>query len=63
MPKGRYNNLTVAFSKKLANLQPALALHFWHYNFMRLHRTLKTTPAIAAGISNSFSSWKEVLTK
>ncbi len=57
----RLNRLTIAFSKKLANLKAALALHFWHYNFIRLHRTLKTTPAIAAGITTRFGNWQEIL--
>ena len=57
----RLNRLTIAFSKKLVNLQAALSLHFWHYNFVRQHGTLRMTPAMAAGISNSFLNWDTVL--
>ena len=46
----RFTRLTNAFSKKLANLKAAVALHFMHYNFARIHQTLRVTPAIAAGL-------------
>jgi IS1 family transposase len=46
----RLTRLTYAFSKKWDNLRAALALHFAFYNFCRIHRTIKTTPAVAAGI-------------
>jgi hypothetical protein len=42
--------LTNAFSKKLCNLKAALALHFAHYNFVRVHSTLRVAPAVAAGL-------------
>jgi len=45
----RFTRLTNAFSKKLENLQAAVALHFYHYNFMRIHSTLRVTPAMEAG--------------
>ena len=45
----RFTRLTNAFSKKIENLAWAVSLHFLHYNFARVHGTLKTTPAIAAG--------------
>lgn len=57
----RFTRLTNAFSKKLENLKAALAIHFWHYNFMRYHRTLKMTPAMAAGVSKTFMKWDYVL--
>jgi hypothetical protein len=44
----RFTRLTNAFSKKLVNLKAALALHFAHYNFCRIHSTLRVTPAMAA---------------
>ena len=47
----RMTRLTNAFSKKLENHRYAAALHFVHYNFIRKHMTLKTTPAVAAGIA------------
>jgi IS1 family transposase len=51
MSMRRYTRLTNAFSKKVENLAAAVALHFMHYNFCRVHKTLGTTPAVAAGIS------------
>lgn len=49
----RMTRLTNAFSKKIDNHIHALALHYFHYNFIRRHQTLKTTPAVAAGIANA----------
>lgn len=48
----RFTRLTNGFSKKLENLKAAVALHFAHYNFVRVHSTIKTTPALAAGVAN-----------
>lgn len=45
MPMRRFTRLTNAFSKKVENLQAAVALHFAHYNFVRLHRSARSTPA------------------
>jgi len=61
MAMRRFTRLTNAFSKKLANLKAALALHFAHYNFMRVHRTLRVTPAMEAGIANHVWKWEELL--
>ena len=47
----RFTRLTNAFSKKLENLCHAVALHFMHYNFARVHQSLRCTPAMEAGIS------------
>lgn len=52
----RFTRLTNAHSKKLENLMCAVALHFTYYNFVRVHSTLKTTPAVAAGIADH--AWK-----
>lgn len=52
MSMRRFTRLTNAFSKKAENLQRALALHFMYYNFCRKHQTLKTTPAIAAKLTD-----------
>jgi IS1 family transposase len=46
----RFTRLTYAFSKKLENLAAAVAIHAAVYNFCRIHRSLKATPAMAAGI-------------
>src|SRR6266511_2285816 len=61
MAMRRLTRLTNAFSKKLANLRAALALHFAHYNFMRMHRTLRVTPAMEAGITDHIWTWGELL--
>ena len=51
----RFTRLTNAFSKKLENMRAALALHFAHYNFCRIHQSLRITPAMAAGIIDEVS--------
>jgi hypothetical protein len=43
--------LTNAFSKEMENHAHAMALHFMYYNFVRIHQTLRTTPAMAAGVT------------
>jgi len=48
----RFTRLTNAFSKKCANLEHAVSLHFMHYNFCRVHQTLRVTPAMAAGLTD-----------
>jgi hypothetical protein len=50
MKMRRFTRLTNGFSKKVENHAAAVALHFMHYNFCRKHQSLKTTPAVAAGI-------------
>lgn len=61
MQMRRLTRLTNAFSKKLYNLQCAVALHFFHYNFMRIHQTLRVTPAMEAGITKTIWSWENLL--
>jgi IS1 family transposase len=51
MAMRRFTRLTNGFSKKLENHAHAVALHFMHYNFCRIHQTLKITPAMAAGVT------------
>ena len=64
MGNRRLTRLTNAFSKKLENLQAAMALHFFHYNFIRGHSSLEgATPAMAARISPSFWSWEQFLSE
>ena len=53
MSMRRFTRLTNAFSKKIDNHAAALALYFVFYNFCRIHKTLRMTPAMAAGISNT----------
>ncbi len=52
MQMRRFTRLTNAFSKSLRNLKDALALHFAYYNFVRIHASLRVTPAMAAGVVN-----------
>src|SRR5207244_13234211 len=47
----RFTRLTNAFSKKIENNAHAVALFAMYYNFVRIHKTLRTTPAMAAGVS------------
>ncbi len=49
----RFTRLTNAFSKKLENHMHAISLYFMHYNFVRIHKSLKVTPAMEAGISKT----------
>ncbi len=56
----RYTRLTNAFSKKLANHEIAVSLHMMHYNFARIHKTLRITPAMAAGVSDHVWSLEEI---
>ncbi|HWZ89138.1 MAG TPA: hypothetical protein VNW92_09820, partial [Polyangiaceae bacterium] len=57
----RFTRLTNGFSKKVQNLEAAVALHFMHYNFCRVHQTLKTTPAVDAGIADHVWTLAEVI--
>lgn len=57
----RLNRLTLAFSKKLENFEAAVALNFASHNFVRTHRTLKMTPAMAAGVENNFWSYGDLV--
>lgn len=52
MQMRRFTRLTNAFSKKIENHRLAVALHFVHYNFCRVHQTLRVTPAMAAGLTD-----------
>ena len=57
----RFARLTLAFSKKLANLKASVALHYAHYNFVRVHRTLRCTPVMAANVSDHIWSIEELI--
>lgn len=57
----RFTRLTNAFSKKVENLEHALALHFMYYNFARVHQTIRVTPAMAAGVADHIWSVGEIV--
>ncbi len=57
----RFTRLTNAFSKKVDNHKAAVALHFMHYNFARIHQTLRVTPAMEAGVSDHVWSIEEIV--
>jgi hypothetical protein len=52
MSQRRFTRLTNAFSKKLENHALSVALHYMNYNFCRIHKTLRVTPAMAAGVTD-----------
>lgn len=56
----RFTRLTNGFSKKIQNLECAVALHFMHYNFGRIHKSLRVTPAMEAGIADHVWSLEEI---
>ena len=51
MSMRRFTRLTNAFSKDAENHAHSIAIHFMHYNFARIHQTLRVTPAMAAGVT------------
>lgn len=57
----RFTRLTNAFSKKLDNLKAALALHFWYYNFCRVHNSIRVTPAMEAEITDRIWGLEELV--
>jgi IS1 family transposase len=61
MKMRRFTRLTNAFSKKLDNHRHAVALHFMHYNFCRIHQTLRVTPAMEAGITDHVWGVEEIV--
>ena len=57
----RFTRLTNGFSKKLENLRHAVAIHYMHYNFCRVHKTLRVTPAMEAGLTDHVWSLEELV--
>jgi len=57
----RFTRLTNAFSKKLDNHKAACALHFAYYNFCRIHKSLRVTPAMEAGLTDHIWTTRELL--
>ena len=60
MSMRRFTRLTNAFSKKVENHSCAVALHYMHYNFCRIHKSLRVTPAMEAGVTDHIWSIEEV---
>ena len=60
MSMRRFTRLTNGFSKKLENHVYAVAIHFLHYNFARVHKTLRVTPAMEAGIADHVWTLEEM---
>lgn len=58
----RFTRLTNGFSKKVENHAYAVALHMMYYNFVRLHSKLRTSPAMAAGVSNKLWEIGDIVT-
>lgn len=61
MQMRRFTRLTNAFSKKIENHAYAVALHFMHYNFCRIHKSLRVTPAMAAGVTDTLWSVDDLI--
>jgi IS1 family transposase len=61
MSMRRFTRLTNAYSKKIENLRAAVALYFAHYNFVRIHSSLRVTPAMEGGVTNHLWSIGDLL--
>lgn len=61
MSNRRFTRLTNAFSKKVENHEYSVALHFMHYNFCRVHQSLRVTPAMEAGLTDHVWSIAEII--
>jgi hypothetical protein len=61
MQMRRVHAVDDAFSKKIENHEAAVALHYMHYNFARIHQTLRVTPSMEAGIADHVWSLDEVV--
>jgi IS1 family transposase len=57
----RFTRLTNAFSKKMENHAHAVSLHYMHYNFARIHKTLRVSPAMAAGVTDKLWSISDIV--
>jgi len=57
----RLTRLTNAFSKKLENFKAAVGLHYGYYNFVKVHTTLRATPAMALGVSSRLWTVKDLV--
>ncbi len=57
----RFTRLNNAFSKKQENLEHNVALYFMHYNFCRIHQTVRITPAMEAGLTDRVLTLEEIV--
>ncbi len=57
----RFTRLTNGFSKTVMSFDAAVAIHVFHYNFMRIHQSLRVTPAMEAKVSSHLWTWEELL--
>jgi hypothetical protein len=63
MSMRRFTRLTNGFSKKIENHAYAVAIHYMHYNFCRIHKTLRVTPAMEAGVTDHVWTIEDMLDK
>ncbi|MDP4200373.1 MAG: IS1 family transposase [Bacteroidota bacterium] len=61
MSMRRFTRLTNGYSKKIENLEAAVALHYMFYNYIRVHQTLGTTPAVSAGLTDKVWSFEDLI--
>ncbi len=61
MSMRRFTRLTNAFSKRIDNHSHALALYFVWYNFVRIHKSLRVSPAMAAGVTDRLWDMKDIV--
>jgi hypothetical protein len=61
MSMGRFTRLTNGFSKKIEMHAHSVALHYAYYNFAKIHRTLRVTPAMEAGVADHVWSIEEIV--
>jgi hypothetical protein len=57
----RFTRLTNAFSKKMENHCYAIALHFVYYNFAKIHKTIRVTPAMEAGLTKDVMTLEDIV--
>jgi hypothetical protein len=60
MSMRRFTRLTNAFSKRVENHTHSISLHYMHYNFVRIHKTLRVTPAMAADVTDHLWSIENI---
>lgn len=61
MHSRRFTRLTNGFSKKLRNLEAAVDLHYFFHNFIKIHKSLRVTPAMEAKVTNRLWNWEDLL--